>query len=164
MAGNSIETQFVTFGLDDELFAAPVAQVREILDFRQPSKIPNGPPYLMGMIDVRGQGVPTIDLRIRLGMNAIQTTPHTRILVLEVLLEDRMLTLGVVADRVFEVISAAADEIRPAPDVGIAWKSDYIAGVVRRANRFVVLMDIGRLLSRDDDAALHAATEMVCAA
>lgn len=154
MADGGIETQFVTFGLDNDRFAAPVAQVREILDYRPAAKIPNGPAYLLGMIDVRGQGVPALDLRVRLGLGPIQPTSNTRILVLDVMLEDRILTLGVVADRVFEVITIASDEIKPAPDVGVAWQSDYIAGVVRRSDGFIVLMDIGQLLSSSDQAVL----------
>lgn len=156
MAGG-VETQFVTFCLDQEVFAAPVAQVREILDYSRPSKIPNGPPYLLGLIDVRGQGVPTLDLRMRLGLGAIEPTTHTRTLVLDIVLDDRVLTLGLVADRVFEVAAFSSEEIEPAPDVGVRWRSEYIAGVVRRPSGFVLLMDIGRLLSSDETGLLDAA-------
>ena len=152
MAEGGIETQFVTFGLDADLFAAPVAQVREILDYRPAAKIPNGPSYMLGMIDVRGQGVPALDLRVRLGLAPIQPTTNTRILVLDVMLDDRILTLGVAADRVFEVITVASNEIKPAPDVGVPWQSDYIAGVVRRPEGFVVLIDLGKLLSSSEEA------------
>ncbi len=124
------EAQFVTFSLDREVFAAPVAQVREILDYRAPSKIPNGPPHLQGLIDVRGQAVPTLDLRLRLGLGQTKPTTNTRILVLDVVLDDRVLTLGLVADRVFEVATFSFNEIEPAPDVGVRWRSEYIAGVV----------------------------------
>ena len=105
------EGQYVTFGLGDELFAAPVGLVREILTYQTPSRIPNGPAYLMGLTDVRGRGVPTADLRIRLGMPPVAPTLNTRILVLDIPLEDRVLSLGLVADRVFEVAVFAADQI-----------------------------------------------------
>ncbi|HAK33975.1 MAG TPA: chemotaxis protein CheW, partial [Pantoea sp.] len=80
MTTPSAELQFVTFSLGDELFAVPVGVVREILDHEDAFKIPHGPDYLLGLRDVRGQGVPVIDLRLRLGMSGTVKTPHTRIL------------------------------------------------------------------------------------
>jgi purine-binding chemotaxis protein CheW len=147
MAGTSSESQFVTFSLGDELFAVPVEVVREILDHEDAFKIPHGPDYLLGLRDVRGQGVPVIDLRLRLGMTPTVKTPHTRILVLDVPIGDRVLALGLVADRVYEVVPFAAEQIEAAPDIGIRWHSDYIAGVVRRDQGFVVIVDLARLFS-----------------
>lgn len=157
------DNQYVTFGLGDETFAAPVGLVREILTYHAPSRIPNGPSYLLGLTDVRGRGVPTADLRVRLGMSPVEPTPNTRILVLDVPIEDRILSLGLVADRVHEVVGFAVEEIEPSPDIGIAWKSDYISGVVRRPEGFVVLIDLARLLSTTDTVLLTS-TEMDSAA
>jgi purine-binding chemotaxis protein CheW len=154
MATVSGESQYVTFSLGDEVFAVPVTLVREILDFRPAFKIPNGPEYLLGLTDVRGQGVPTIDLRLRLGLAKTIPTPHTRILVLDVPLADRILSLGLVADRVFEVTPFAGEQVETAPDIGIRWRSDYIAGVVRRPEGFVVLIDLPKLFSTADAAML----------
>lgn len=150
--------QYVTFGVGDEVFAAPVAFVREILDFREPFKIPKGPDYLLGLTDVRGKGVPTIDLRRRLGLPPAAPTPHTRILVLDVPLADRILSIGLVTDRVFEVAPFAADQIEAAPDIGVRWRSDYISGVVRREGGFVVLIELSRLFSTEEAADLSAPT------
>ncbi|MFN7127464.1 MAG: chemotaxis protein CheW [Brevundimonas sp.] len=150
------EGQYVAFGLGDEVFAAPVGLVREILTYQAPSRIPNGPDYLLGLTDVRGRGVPTADLRIRLGMAPVEPTLNTRILVLDIPLEDRMLSLGLVADRVSEVAAFTADEIEPSPDIGVNWRSDYISGVVRRDDGFVVLIDLVGLLSTTEVAALDS--------
>ena len=150
------EGQYVTFSLGDEVFAAPVGLVREILTYEAPSRIPNGPDYLLGLTDVRGRGVPTADLRIRLGMAPVEPTLNTRILVLDIPLEDRVLSLGLVADRVFEVTAFTADQIEPSPDIGVKWRSDYISGVVRRDDGFVVLIDLVRLLSTTEVAALNS--------
>ena len=147
------EAQFVTFSLGEEIFAVPVDVVREILDHEDPFKIPHGPDYLLGLRDVRGQGVPVIDLRLRLGMSRTERTPHTRILVLDVPVEGRVLALGLVADRVYEVVPFQNGQIENAPDIGIRWRSDYIAGVVRRNGGFVVIIDLARLFS-DSGAAL----------
>ena len=80
----SDEAQFVTFALGKEVFAVPVGVVREILDYEEVFRIPNGPDYLLGLRDVRGQGVPTIDLRLKLGLSRTEPTPSTRVLVLDV--------------------------------------------------------------------------------
>lgn len=154
MATSTTESQFVTFGLDDECFAVPVEVVREILDHEDVFRIPHGPQYLMGLRDVRGQGVPVIDLRLRLGMSAMTTTLHTRVLVIDVPIGGRVLTLGLVADRVFEVASFQHAAIESAPDIGIKWPSEYISGVVRRNGGFVVIIDLARLFSASDALAL----------
>jgi purine-binding chemotaxis protein CheW len=148
------EIQVVTFGLGAEIFAVPVTFVREILDFRETFRIPNGPDHLLGLTDMRGEGVPTIDLRVHLALARVEPTPSTRILVVDVPLGDRVLVLGLVVDRVLEVSSFAAEQIGAAPDIGMRWRSDYIAGVVRRADGFVVLIDLARIFTADEAADL----------
>jgi purine-binding chemotaxis protein CheW len=153
----STESQFVTLGLGDEVFAVSVAYVREILDYQAPFAIPDGPNYLLGLTDVRGRGTPTIDLRLKLGLARAEPTSTTRILVLDVPLADRVLSLGLVADRVIEVVSVAAEQIETAPDIGVPWRSEYIRGVVRRDSGFVVIFDLERLLTTQDAAVLGQA-------
>jgi purine-binding chemotaxis protein CheW len=148
--------QFVTLGLGAEVFAVPVDYVREILDYARPFAIPEGPGYLLGLTDVRGRATPTLDLRRKLGMSAIEPTPLTRILVLDVPLDGTTLSVGLAADRVIEVAAYEAAEIEPAPEIGVPWRSDYIAGVVRRDGGFVVIFDLVRLLTSEEIAALPA--------
>ena len=109
------EGQFVTLGIDREVFAVPVETVLEILDMRQASRVPEAPPYMLGLIDLRGRSVPVLDLRGKLGLPAIPATETTRILVLEVTISGRPLVFGLVADRVIEVMALSAGEIEPAP-------------------------------------------------
>jgi purine-binding chemotaxis protein CheW len=149
--------QFVTLGLGAEVFAVPVDYVREILDYARPSAIPEGPGYLLGLTDVRGRATPTLDLRRKLGMSAIEPTLLTRILVLDIPLDASTLSVGLAADRVIEVAAYEVDEIEPAPEIGVPWRSDYIRGVVRRDGGFVVLFDLVRLLTSEEVAALPAA-------
>jgi len=157
MAIKDNESQYVTFALGEEVFAVEVEIVREILDYEDAFKIPNGPDYLLGLRDVRGHGVPTIDLRLKLGLSRTVPTPHTRVLVLDIPLSDRLLTLGMVADRVFEVVPFRRDQIEKAPDIGTRWRSDYIRGVVRRETGFVVIIDLASLLSASDTALFSSA-------
>lgn len=156
MSANTADGQYVTLGLGAEVFAVPVGMVREILDYRDPFAIPDGPAYLLGLIDVRGRGTPVIDLRVKLGLPRKEPTPVTRILVLDVPLGERVLSLGLVADRVLEVASFAATDIEGAPDVGVAWRSEYIAGVVHRASGFVVIFNVAKLLTAVDVATLSS--------
>lgn len=150
MTGAEVEAQFVTLCLGSEVFAVPVAFVREILDYRTFFRIPEGPDYLLGLIDVRGRGTPAIDLRLKLGLAKAAPTPATRIMVMDVPLADRTLSLGLVADRVQEVTSFSEAQMEGAPDVGVAWRSEYIAGVVRRDTGFVILLDLPVLLTVDE--------------
>lgn len=155
---SAADLQFVTLGLGAEVFAVPVSHVREILDYQAPFAIPDGPSYLMGLTDVRGRGTPTIDLRMKLGLPAIPPDGATRILVLDVPLDDRELSLGLIADRVIEVVAFSEAQIEAAPDIGVPWRSEYIRGVVRRENGgFVVIFDLARLLTSQDAAALSQA-------
>jgi purine-binding chemotaxis protein CheW len=147
-------SQFVTLALGEEIFAVPVDHVRGILDYEPPFAIPEAPAYVLGLTDVRGRATPTIDLRRKLGMTPIQPTLQTRILVLDVPLANRDLAIGLVADRVIEVATFEAEEIEPAPDIGVRWRSEYIKGVIRREGRFVVLFDLSRLLTSDEVAEL----------
>jgi purine-binding chemotaxis protein CheW len=149
------EIQAVTFGLGAEIFAVPVALVREILDYRETFRIPNGPDYLLGLTDMRGQGVTTIDFRLRLGLPSAAPTPSTRILVVDVPVADRVLVLGLVVDRVLEVSTFRSDQVEGAPDIGVRWPSEYIGGVVKRAEGFVVLVDMARIFSADEAALLR---------
>lgn len=150
------ELQLVTFGLGAEIFAVPVTLVREILDYRETFRIPNGPDYLLGLTDMRGQGVTTIDFRLRLGLSSVEPTPATRILVVDVPVAGRVLMLGLVVDRVLEVCSVTTDQLDSAPDIGVRWSSDYIGGVIKRAEGFVVLVDMAKIFSSEEARVLEA--------
>jgi purine-binding chemotaxis protein CheW len=148
--------QFVTLGIDREVFAVPVEAVLEILDMRDIFRIPDAPPWLAGLIDVRGRGVPVIDLRVKLGLIAKAVTETTRIMVLEVSLAERQLVFGLVADRVFEVAGLDDGCLEPPPDIGTKWHSEYIRGVGRRGDNFVVVFDLARLFASDEQIFLGA--------
>jgi purine-binding chemotaxis protein CheW len=147
---------YVTLGIDREVFAVPVATVLEILDMRPVFRIPEAPAHLSGIIDVRGRAVPVIDLRTKLGLPSVAATETTRILVLEIPLSDRRLVLGLVADRVFEVATLDRGQIESAPDIGMKWRSDYIGGVSRTADNFVIILNLAQLFAKDEVVLLSA--------
>jgi len=156
------EAQFVALGIEREVFGIPVETVLEILDMQPVFRVPEAPAYLLGLIDLRGRSVPVLDLRIKLGLPAVAPTESTRILVIEVEISGRSLVLGLVADRVFEVMAIHARDIEPPPDIGVRWRSEYIRGVGHRDARFVIIFDLARLFSSEDAAALVSSTTPEC--
>lgn len=149
--------QYVTLGVADEIFAAPVIKVQEILDMRTISRLPRAPENFLGIIDVRGQGVPVLDLRLTLGMTPAPDTETTRIVVLSVQGASGAVTLGLRTDRVFEVTVLDTDALDPPPAVHAGWHDHCIAGIGRRNGQFVTVLDLDRLLAGGAMAALSAA-------
>jgi purine-binding chemotaxis protein CheW len=147
-------TQYLTLGIDGEVFAVEVGRVREVLDIQPVSKVPNAPPFMMGMIDVRGQGVVVIDLRVKLGLAPVQPTEHTRIVVIEVDAGGKQRLMGLVADKVFEVTPLADTSLEAPPEVGVTWRSDYIRGISRREGAFVIIFDLAHLFSAEEAASV----------
>ena len=152
--------QYVTLGVGEELFAAPVERVQEILELRPIARLPKAPANLLGMIDLRGQGIPVVDLRHTLDMGAVADTHNTRIVVLKVRPEGRAeTTLALKTDRVFEVTVLDDDVLAPPPEIGTSWRVKAIAGIGRRNGAFVSVLDLDQLFAtRDlvDHAPAHA--------
>jgi purine-binding chemotaxis protein CheW len=155
--------QYVTLGIERDVFGIAVESVQEILDMREVSRLPHAPASLLGLIDVRGRAVPVMDLRRKLGLPPAATTPHTRILVLEVAVGGRELVLGLVADRVFEVTGLDQDGLAPPPEIGNAWRADCLRGVGRRGDAFVIVLDLARLFAGDELALLPSSPETAAA-
>ena len=149
--------QYVTLGVAEEIFAAPVEKVQEILDMRPIARLPQAPANLLGMIDVRGQGVPVLDLRLTLGMPLREDTENTRIVVLSIDGPEGERRLGLRTDRVFEVTVLDADELDPAPTISGTWIGHCIAGIGRRKGQFVTVLDLDTLLGSTDTPVTQAA-------
>jgi len=143
--------QYVTLGVAEEIFAAPVTKVQEILDMRAISRLPRAPENFLGIIDVRGQGVPVLDLRLTLGMEPRDDTETTRIVVLCVQSPTGPVTLGLRADRVFEVTVLDSDALDPPPSFNARWQDHCIEGIGRRNGAFVTVLDLDKLLGRGAD-------------
>ena len=142
-------SQYLTLGLAGETFGISIRNVREILDMRPISRLPHAPNFLLGMIDVRGSGYPIVDLRTKLGLPAVEATEATRIIILDVPMKDRLVGVGFVADCVHEVTDIDESSMEAVPSVGGRWKSDYIAGIGRKGDRFVIIFDLKRLMAHE---------------
>ncbi|MCP9629088.1 chemotaxis protein CheW [Rhodopseudomonas palustris] len=139
--------QYLTLGLAGETFGISIRNVREILDMRPIARLPHAPDFMLGMIDVRGAGYPILDLRLKLDLPAVPATEATRIIILDVPIGDRIVGVGFVADCVYEVTGIEESSLEQVPDVGGKWKSDYIAGIGRKGDRFVVIFDLSKLMA-----------------
>ncbi len=142
--------QYMTFKLGDELFAIDVAQVREVLEVSQITKVPTAPAYMRGLVNVRGQATPVVDLRLRFGLPKGEDTVHTRIIVMELQLDGETAVLGGVADSVHEVIEIEPAGIHPPPRIAMRWKAEFIQGIGRRGEEFIIILDANAVFSSDE--------------
>ena len=143
-------TQYLTFKLDEETFALDVAKVREILDFTDITKAPQTPDFMRGVINLRGSVVPVVDMRLKFGMSMTEKTVNTCIVVVEVATEGETTVLGALADSVQEVIELDPDQIEPAPRIGTKLKTDFIRGMGKHDEGFIMILDIDKVFSSDE--------------
>lgn len=149
--------RYLTFRLGDELFAINVFKAREVLDMSHITRVPTAPAYLRGVVNVRGNAIPVVDLRSKFGLPLTPETLQTRIIVMELQLDGESVVLGGLADAVHEVVELEPHEINEPPTLGLRWRTELILGMGRRGERFTIILDIERVFSTEDVAALTAA-------
>jgi purine-binding chemotaxis protein CheW len=141
-----LEHQFLTLTLAGERYALPVGRVREVLEPRRVTKIPCSAPYLKGIIDIRGSGVPVMDLRLRFGMDEAAVGKETAIVVVENSDTESVKMVGLLTDAVHEVIELDSSELEAAPRIGSGLSVDYIEGIGRQDGSFVFILNLERIL------------------
>ena len=155
MAEEFATTQYLTFTLADEVFAVDVARVREILEITNITKVPQVPDFMRGVINLRGCVVPVIDLRLKFGMEETAQTVNTCIIVVEVQMDGENIVLGALADSVQEVIEMESSQIEAAPQIGTHLKTEFLKGMGKHDNRFVMILDIDKVFSGNELAAVQ---------
>ena len=140
-------TQYLTFTLVEEVFAVDVARVREILEITSITKVPQVPDFMRGVINLRGCVVPVIDLRLKFGMPETAQTVNTCIIVVEVMMDGESIVLGALADSVQEVIEMEPSQIEAAPHIGTHLKTEFLKGMGKHNERFVMILDIDKVFS-----------------
>ncbi len=143
-------SQYLTFKLAEEIFAVDVVQVREILDYIKITKVPQTPEFMCGVINLRGSVVPVVDMRIKFGMDRTEKTVNTCIVVVEVKLEGETTILGALVDSVQEVFELDSSEIEPAPKIGTKLKTDFIKGMGKHDEHFIIILNIDKVFSSDE--------------
>ena len=144
------EVQYLTFTLGKEMFAIGILNIKEILEYGQLTTVPMMPMFIRGVINLRGAVVPVVDLGARFGGSQSEITKRTCIVIIEVCVDDSTQDIGVVVDAVSEVLEIPAEEIEPAPAFGARIRADFIAGMGKVNGKFVILLDVNKVLSVEE--------------
>ncbi len=143
--------QFLSFFLDGEEYGVDILRVQEIKCWENATEIPNAPEYIKGVINLRGTIVPIVDLRLRFGLEPVEYTKTTVVIVLKVISAERERTVGFVVDAVSEVYNIENGLLQPPPEMGDSLDLDFVKGLTAINNNMVVLLDVDRLI--EDEAA-----------
>lgn len=146
--------QYLTFTLGGEMFAVETLSVKEIIEYGQITAVPMMPLSIRGVINLRGAVVPVVDLSARFGRPSTDLTRKTCIVIIEVQTEGEEQDVGVVVDAVSEVLEIPAADVEPAPGFGARIRADFISGMGKVDGRFVILLDVDRVLSVEEMAVL----------
>ena len=152
---SAASAQFLTFALGDEVFAMDIVTVREIIQHCATTAVPLMPRFVRGVINLRGAVVPVIDLNARFGRARTEISRRTCIVILEVRSDEDTHVLGIVVDTVSAVRQIDAAQIEPSPSFGSGIRADFIEGMAKVNGQFVILMDLGRVLSVDEISMLQ---------
>lgn len=142
--------QYLTFQLADEVFALDVSRVREILEVTKITKVPRTPDYMRGVINLRGGVVPVFDMRLKFGLEPTVETVNTCIVVVEVLVDQESVVLGALVDSVQEVFELDPEQIEPAPRIGLHLKTEFMKGMGKKDDRFMIILDADRVFTSED--------------
>jgi purine-binding chemotaxis protein CheW len=157
--GEKETSQYLTFKLAEETFAVNVAKVREILDFISITKVPRTPDFMRGVINLRGSVVPVVDMKLKFGMEETEKTVDTCIIVIEVTIDGETTIVGALADSVEEVVELEPGQIEPPPRIGMKLDTDFISGMGKLGEEFVIILDTDRIFSFEEVEALGEMSE-----
>ena len=161
VAGITESTQYLTFILEDEVFALDITKVREVLEFSTVTKVPRVPEFMRGVINLRGSVVPVLDMRMKFGMTRTEKTVNTCVIIVEIVIDNDPIMLGALADSVKEVMDIEADKIEPPPKIGTKLRTDFIKGMGKHNEEFVIILDIDKVFSTEELSLVQDVKESV---
>lgn len=147
--GNSTITA-LTFTLNNEIFALDIKSVKEVLEYIKITKVPRTPDYMLGVINLRGNVAPVVDLKMKFGMPPSEKTVDTCIIIVEVDIDGAKTTVGILADSVKEVVEFDTNSIEDAPTIGLNLNIDFIQGMAKKDSEFVIILDIDKVFSSEE--------------
>ena len=150
---------YLTFQLEDEIFAVDVQSVHEVLEFTTVTKIPGVPDFVRGIINLRGRVVPVVDLRLKFSMSATVKTQGTCVIVLDIGTGENKAVIGALADSVKEVFEFEPGQVEPPPRIGTMSQTDFIKGIGKRDEQFIIILNINRVFSSDEVVLLGTTAE-----
>jgi len=142
--------EYLTFKLDGDEFAVDVLKSREIVDLKSVTKVPQSPEFMLGVINLRGSVVPVIDLRLKFGMEKAEETQSTSIVVMDVVVGGDTIIVGAMVDSVEEVMELDDSQIEPAPRIGTRLNTEFIKGMGKQDEQFLIILDIDKVFSTDE--------------
>ncbi len=151
--------QMLTFYLQQDMYGLDISPIKEIIEFSQVTPVPMAPDYIRGVINIRGEVVPVLDLSIRFGGAAAEITKRSCIVITELPQEQGSVVVGLVIDSVSEVLDIEGTHIKPPPSFGAAIDSSFIAGMVQLDQQFVIVLNPARLLSDGEMQQIGQVTE-----
>jgi purine-binding chemotaxis protein CheW len=154
--GEPDQQQFLTFNLGGEIFAIGILAIKEIIEYGNLTEVPMMPEFIRGVINLRGAVVPVVDLAARFGRAGSTVTRRTCIVIIEMEADGERQDVGVVVDAVNEVLEILPQDIEPAPAFGAKIRTDFIRGMGKVNGKFVILLNVNRVLSVDEMAELAA--------
>ena len=146
--------QYLTFHLGGEVFGIDVCHVREILEFTSVARVPGTPDFMRVVINLRGSVVPVLDMRLKFGLEEMEKTIDTCIIVVEVSFEGEKVIIGALVDSVQEVVELDPGVIEPAPRIGGHLKTEFIKGMGKRDDHFIIILDAAKILSTEELAVM----------
>ena len=154
--GARLAGKFMTFMLADEEYGLEILKVREIIGLMNITRVPRVADFVRGVINLRGRVIPVIELRSAFGMDRVEATDQTVIIVVQCHSEDGDVTMGVIVDEVLEVVDLRAEQIEPTPTLSSASSMDFLLGVAKVDGRVVYLLEIDKVLSPDERTGLSS--------
>lgn len=145
-----IDSQYLTFIVTDEEFAVPIMRVKEIIEYQALTKVPMVPDFIAGAVNLRGAVVPVINLAKKFGMDVRDINRRSCIVIMEVTVDEEVIVLGVLVDKVLQVLDIPNSNIEPAPTFGAKIKTEFIQGVGRIEDEFVIILSINDVLSLEE--------------
>ncbi len=156
--GKYKSNSFLTFKLNEEVFAANVEKVLNILELTKITKVPKVPEYMVGVINLRGTVLPLVDTKIRFDLGKTEFTNNTCILVMNIQIHEESVQIGALVDSVQEVIEIDLNKVEPSPSIGDKYKSEFIEGMAKHNDEFIMLLDMDQIFSSDEISILQKTT------
>ncbi len=141
---------YLTFKLGNEIFASHVSNILKILEMQEITKVPKSPDYMKGVINLRGNVLPVVDARLKFGITPLPYTEKTCILVLSIIIDKEIVEVGAIVDSVMDVIEFQKENIKPSPSLGSKYKSDFIEGIMKINEKFIMVLNMDSVFSTDE--------------
>ena len=148
--------QLVTFNLDNEEYAVAILKVQEIIRMKEITRVPNSPAEVEGVINLRGKGIPVVDLRKKFDLAEKENDEQSRIMIMDI----QGITMGLVVDSVSEVLRIPSNTVEPTPPMASNISAEFIKGIAKLEDRLIILLDMDRLLGRAEETAMIETTTM----